>query len=121
MKRYEKLGFNSYADYLKSDSWKEIKDKVFLYHGRKCFFCGWDGMLVVHHIRYTRKAFSGFVRDLIPLCHPCHEKINALQDSIGYEKATRVIAKEFNKSLPTRKQAKAFESSIIRLRFAFFE
>lgn len=65
----------AYKDYLKSDKWKRKREEVFRYYGKRCFACKKQAkVLHVHHMTYER-LFKESVRDLIPLCVPCHKEV----------------------------------------------
>lgn len=68
-----KLGFSSYREYLKSDMWTAIRERVFAYYGRACKRCG-GYATQVHHKKYVMKAMTGEnLGLLVPLCARCHE------------------------------------------------
>ena len=73
------LGFDSYAEYLRSDLWKEIRKKVFSIKGRICHCCG-KRASAVHHTAYTFKSLVGDTRSLManmhPICAKCHKKVH---------------------------------------------
>jgi hypothetical protein len=69
-----RLGFGSYRDYLASDLWKGIRQRILARHPR-CFLCG-DTAEQVHHGSYKRAALTGKdLRTLFSLCRACHESI----------------------------------------------
>lgn len=69
------LGYASYADYLRSDHWSDMKDR---YKARwpdmKCLGCA-DRSAEMHHVSYDRLGDEG-LRDLIPLCRTCHSDMH---------------------------------------------
>jgi len=74
-----KLGFQSYADYLKSELWTKIRRRV-LSRRKGCKVCGNTKYLQIHHTRYTFLNLSGkSTRYLIVLCQKCHEKVSYLE------------------------------------------
>lgn len=81
------LGFGSYAEYLRSVTWKRIRMAV-LRRGRfKCQLCG-RKTWTVHHVRYTRAALLGETYDdMTPLCGKCHTGVEFDRDG---EKRTLV-------------------------------
>lgn len=71
------IGFNSYRDYLASDLWKKVRQKVFAIKGRKCHLCGAEAT-ALHHHRYYLNELLGRRRGLKfidPICGECHESI----------------------------------------------
>ncbi len=68
------MGYSSYAEYLQSDLWKGIRSRVLL-PDTKCYIC--DRLATqLHHTAYRKCDLEGRdLRRLIPLCHPCHERI----------------------------------------------
>lgn len=70
-----KLGFNSYAEYLASELWSNIRAKVLRDKGRKCFCCGARAD-TVHHQTYHVSVLNGKDRrPLQPVCDGCHRRI----------------------------------------------
>ena len=76
-KREKRLGEITYAQYLKSDEWKEIKAKARTRpFYSQCFICGSKGQLDIHHRSYRFIHSKNPMRDLIALCRNCHECIH---------------------------------------------
>ena len=68
-------GFKNYAEYLRSDLWASIRERVFSLKGRSCVGCR-KFATVVHHRRYDGMTMSGGdLRGLVPMCMGCHKKI----------------------------------------------
>jgi 5-methylcytosine-specific restriction endonuclease McrA len=66
---------NFYRSYLKSDAWKKKRQQVFAYYGKRCYACRKaPKVLHVHHLTYARLGRES-VKDLIPLCVPCHREV----------------------------------------------
>jgi len=75
IKRFIKLGFKSYKEYLKSDYWKKAKKRYFKAGMPKyCIGCR-NQIFQLHHRSYTRLG-KELPRDLIPLCRDCHKKVH---------------------------------------------
>lgn len=71
----QKLGFNTYKEYLKSDLWKSIKKRVMDAAGERCSRCSYRGTkrLQVHHRSYDLRTLVGTdLRSLTVLCRSCH-------------------------------------------------
>ena len=70
------FGFNSYADYLRSDEWKVIRNQVYSERGRTCLRCFDNPASCVHHENYARTVIMGKPKAirawLWPLCSDCH-------------------------------------------------
>lgn len=98
MKCYEKrsdklieIGYSSYQDYLKSEEWKEIRNKK-LNKFPICLICS-SKSSQVHHMSYDCLTLLGVhLHRLVALCGVCHEKI----EFDGKRKRT---VKEANKCL----------------------
>lgn len=70
-----RIGFDSYRDYLRSDLWRAVREKVFEAKGRACHLCGGVANQV-HHNRYHANDLTGKrLAYLNPVCDSCHRKI----------------------------------------------
>lgn len=66
------MGFPTYADYLKSALWSQIRSAV-LGNGRPCVRCSQPANQV-HHADYAPKTLDGSdISALHPVCRICHE------------------------------------------------
>lgn len=72
-KKYRRLGFLGYDDYLNSPKWARIRARVMDRDGHKCRKCGGPAE-VVHHTAYSKTVLKG-KQDwrLVSLCHSCHK------------------------------------------------
>lgn len=98
------IGYKTYDDYLKSDRWQQIRDQVFGFYGKRCYFCQSSKFVQCHHLEYSHKILlEGNLLKLIPLCRDCHKRVTRNVKINGYTefRATELIAKEFNIILPT--------------------
>lgn len=70
------LGFASYASYLRSDHWKDFKER-YRQAGlsRKCAVCS-GSPVQLHHHTYARLGAEKLT-DVTPLCGPHHEAVHA--------------------------------------------
>lgn len=69
------LGFATYQDYLNSDLWKEIRERVFALKGRECFLCS-KLATQAHHNRYNLNTLRGKrLKHIFPVCGQCHHSI----------------------------------------------
>lgn len=65
----------SYREYLKSDLWYSIRERVFKRDKKLCMICR-KRASQVHHKSYHPKVMRGEdLRPLVSVCRPCHEKI----------------------------------------------
>jgi 5-methylcytosine-specific restriction endonuclease McrA len=65
---------SNYALSLKTDNWKEVRQKI-LVRDRCCVDCGSKLYLEVHHLTYKNKGNElENLQDLILLCSKCHQK-----------------------------------------------
>ena len=77
-----RLGYSSYAKYLKSPLWKSIKQRVYAKYGASCQLCGMSIGVTLHHQSYTEANLSGrSLKDLHPICHRCHDEIHIDPDT----------------------------------------
>lgn len=95
-----RLGFRTYADYLKSELWRRVRSSVFIVNGTTCKCCG-GGADQVHHMNYSEATLQGRRLDaLIPICRPCHEKIEFNPD--GSKRSVRAAATECLRLIKSR-------------------
>lgn len=74
MKNILRLGFNTYGDYLKSNLWISIRNKI-LKANPKCAICKKKSQCV-HHKNYDYNTLKGVkLGGLVALCMGCHYKI----------------------------------------------
>jgi protein tyrosine phosphatase len=79
----EKTGKEAYAEYLKSDHWKELRQKA-IEKSDRCESCGIGENLEVHHLQY-RNWTDCTVDDLMTLCHDCHDIFHLDCKARGYD------------------------------------
>lgn len=74
-------GLLSYADYLASDDWQTLRQRVLERDDFICVACGAQARCV-HHTNYTQKTLSSKfpTLSLVSLCHRCHGHIEFLPD-----------------------------------------
>ena len=66
--------YKTYKDYLKSDDWKYLRDKI-IKSRKVCEICGINKHLIVHHKNYDRVPQEKS-KDLMVLCWDCHNDIH---------------------------------------------
>jgi hypothetical protein len=70
-----RMGFASYREYLNSDLWQSIRDRV-LSENKKCRCCKVNDSQCVHHHDYKQHTLKGkTLRGLVALCNECHVEI----------------------------------------------
>ena len=85
-----KLGFASYQEYLASDLWKGIRERVLADANHTCRLCG-RRATQVHHTRYNPATMRGMrLNELVPVCGRCHKDAEFEHD----EKATLETAND---------------------------
>jgi hypothetical protein len=68
------FGYRTYKQYLKSDEWKAIRQRVFQQYS-ECICCD-RAAEVVHHVKYDSATLLGLhTLNLAPLCRSCHERM----------------------------------------------
>lgn len=73
------LGYASYADYLKSPAWRDVRERYIASDLPQVCMCGatsWE----LHHTTYERVGRER-LDDLIPLCRTCHADAHALESA----------------------------------------
>ncbi|KKM14548.1 hypothetical protein LCGC14_1705040 [marine sediment metagenome] len=91
-----KLGFKSYADYLRGEHWAEFKERYYKTKQtrKRCVVCRitWrEAVMHLHHTNYMQMGHES-LGDVVPVCSLCHERIHKWHrknsdvslDSIGY-------------------------------------
>lgn len=61
----------TYAEYLRSDHWKNLRRKKYSTGNARCSICGSKDSLEVHHLNY-KNLYDVTTSDLRILCHDCH-------------------------------------------------
>lgn len=69
----------NYAEYLKTDIWKERADSARSRANGRCWTCNFKGALEVHHRTYDNVGRES-PDDLVALCSPCHTAIHLVAD-----------------------------------------
>ena len=87
-----KIGYNSYKEYLQSALWKTIRRLVLEKHKYICYKCGEYGN-EVHHKRYTYSILNGTnlsKKNYYVVCRNCHQEAE-------YDGVIKKTTKEANK------------------------
>jgi 5-methylcytosine-specific restriction endonuclease McrA len=81
--RLTRLGYSTYAEYLSSEHWQDVRKRFYaskLFHGC-CGGCGVREVpLEVHHRTYRRLG-AEYLMDLVALCRNCHQAVHDLERS----------------------------------------
>jgi hypothetical protein len=73
----EKLGFDSYGDYLKSNLWQGIRRRIFGRAKSRCEGCGVNRAEQVHHWSYSVATLQGErPQHLEAVCDECHAQFH---------------------------------------------
>lgn len=84
--RLRRLGYASYAAYLSSPHWQDVRKRYYasgLYRGC-CHGCGATNVpLEIHHRTYKRFG-KEWLMDLMPLCRGCHQASHDMERR-GYQ------------------------------------
>ena len=80
-KKLLKIGYSSYGEYLKSDTWKQVKEYLLTipeYHS--CMACGCSKNLHFHHRSYKglNKSIKRQKDWVVRLCDSCHLAVHEL-------------------------------------------
>lgn len=85
------LGFLTYKDYLKSELWQEIIEKMFYYYKEKCFCCKRKSCLSVHHEKYTEENMSSkSLEHLFLLCRKCHYVVEFTKSGVKRKRPIKI-------------------------------
>lgn len=68
--------YSSYDEYMDSEEWKQIRNRILARDGYRCRMCGTGKQLRVHHIRYPDIYGSESDEDLITVCDSCHQRVH---------------------------------------------
>lgn len=74
-----RIEYTDYADYLKSDKWKQVKSDYAKESNMPldiCFFCISNKKLQHHHWRYDSNWNNDTWENLILVCDKCHQSIH---------------------------------------------
>ncbi len=90
----KRLGFKSYADYLKSDTWKANKAALAKHpYYKQCAVCHSPRSISLHHLHYRNLSLlTHYPVFIVPLCRSCHYKTHTLAKhlNIPVEVSTRL-------------------------------
>lgn len=67
----QRSGWSSYADYLQSDHWRQVRSLALERADYRCQICNSKFRLDAHHRTYERIG-AEFPEDVTVLCHDCH-------------------------------------------------
>lgn len=80
LSRVRKAQSMPYLEYLQTDHWREMREKILVRAKYQCECCGtYDRAgLDIHHLNYDRLGAER-LDDLLALCNTCHRKIHSLE------------------------------------------
>lgn len=108
---------DEYREYLRSDTWQQLRSKRLKIDGYKCQRCGRPFDLQVHHLYYPLElGTEDPYRDLITLCDTCHELIEHQKKTFRKDKKDAWVEKSnFDKRLIYRtiKQMACYDLSAV--------
>jgi hypothetical protein len=82
-----------YREYLKSDTWKELKKKADTRDNFKtCYICGCTGPLDLHHLSYTN---LNELRNVRSVCREHHTQIHTIAKELNL--SVRMASKKLKK------------------------
>lgn len=86
----------TYAEYLRTQHWRTLRQKRIDADGGVCALCGSPMGLQVHHLTYEALGKED-ICDLITLCFECHGKVHALNDQMQkeMEEESEKLSKKF--------------------------
>lgn len=87
-----------YKAYLKSDYWKDIREKVHERDGYRCRICNLPNDICVHHRTYKFVGNEN-MGELITLCKSCHNRYHKINTHVSYSNHIRDIAFEKKKEM----------------------
>ncbi len=64
----------------------KVKQQVFEIWGKKCYVCGSEKNLTIHHIKPKSRGGSNDINNFIPLCRSCHDDFHKFLNKV--EKGT---------------------------------
>ena len=104
--RLKAMGYETYADYLASDLWRSIRQRVFALYGDVCRLCQ-QLAEHVHHLGYGKHVLAGIsLTQLVPLCGKCHREVEfdgtgrkrtLVQTHTAYVRKWKALSKEKRK------------------------
>lgn len=86
------IGYASYPEYLASEDWKRIREKVLRKYPDCC--CCDQRASEVHHFSYEARVLLGLWNEMLfPICDGCHKKVEFLPDGSKrfFDKARTVL------------------------------
>lgn len=75
-----KMGYEDYAQYLKSPLWRKIRGRVMARHNKVCQVC-WGKAWQIHHVYYSKANLTGSsLRGMMAICGKCHGMLEYLDE-----------------------------------------
>ncbi len=77
------IGFSSYAEYLASGMWAQVRNQAFAQWGKRCRACNGQATQL-HHADYSRATLEGkTLKYLWPVCNVCHQRAHDETSSVS--------------------------------------
>lgn len=73
-----------YREFLKSEKWKQQRERVLNRDKKKCVICGSEENLIVHHMYYLPKVEDTPDAYLVTMCKSCHNKEHLIEESFKF-------------------------------------
>jgi len=70
----KRSGFESYAHFLRSKGWKDLRREALIRDNWRCVGCECKIKLQVHHRRYPKRLGEEELQDVETLCSVCHDE-----------------------------------------------
>lgn len=74
-KRIRELGYKNWNAYCRSNKWVRRKARYWKTHEKKCWICGSEEAVHLHHVSYERIGRERD-EDLLPLCRKHHRGLH---------------------------------------------
>jgi hypothetical protein len=105
------MGYASYKEYLRSPTWRKIREKVLERANGLCELCG-EPAAEVHHLSYSKEILRGDkrkLRHLIAICRACHQSGEfAAGQKVSRPETNRRMNRPGLKECPLCKKARAW-------------
>lgn len=106
---------SAYYDYLQSDHWTQLREKILERDNRACVVCGRNNNLQVHHKVYRPRLEDAALEDLETLCRTCHAQQHGIGPTAFEYKAHEIRLKLQYEQLPTSEE----EEQLVELALFF--
>lgn len=77
-----------YQEYLRSEKWQAIRQRVLIRDRHLCQACLKNRAFEVHHLHY-KNIYNEFMFDLVSVCTECHERLHGFQPKAPHSRLNR--------------------------------